>query len=157
MLQIKQSNAGLWAMPGRLFDDVRVEVLATKQGGDDDNVIGLMCRISGAGGSADFYAFMISSDGFFGIGKRIDSGDLVLIDQDQMLFSSAILQGEATNKITAVCSGSRLVLYANDTKLLEVNDDSLGRGQVGLFAASHPNPGTSIFFDDFAVYAEPTQ
>lgn len=157
VVQIKQSNAGLWAMPGRLFSDVRIEVLATKQGGDNDNVIGLMCRISGAGGSADFYAFMISSDGFYGIGKRINSGDLVLINQNQMQFSSEILQGEATNKITAICSGPRLALYVNDTKLVEVSDDALSSGQVGVFAASHPNPGTSIFFDDFAVYSEPAQ
>ena len=157
VLQIKQSNAGLWAMPGRLFSDVRIDVLATKQGGDNDNVIGVMCRLSGAGGSADFYAFMISSDGFYGIGKRVNSGDLLLIDQEQMQFNSAILQGEATNKITAICSGARLALYANDTKLVEVTDDALNSGQVGVFAASHPNPGTSIFFDDFAVFSEPEQ
>jgi tetratricopeptide (TPR) repeat protein len=157
VIQIKQSNAGLWAMPGRLFSDVRIDVLATKQGGDNDNFIGILCRISGAGGSADFYAFLISSDGFYGIAKRINSGDLVSIGDERMQFNTAILQGEATNKLTAICSGDRLVLYANDTKLVEVTDDSLKSGQVGVFAASHPNPDTSIFFDDFAVYAAPPQ
>jgi hypothetical protein len=136
---------------------VRIDVLATKQGGDNDNFIGILCRISGAGGSADFYAFLISSDGFYGIAKRINSGDLVSIGDERMQFNTAILQGEATNKITAICSGDRLVLYANDTKLVEVTDDSLKSGQVGVFAASHPNPDTSIFFDDFAVYAAPPQ
>lgn len=153
----KQTNTGVWAMPGRLFDDVRIEVLATKQSGDDDNFFGLMCRITGTSGNADFYLFMISSDGFFGIAKRINSGDLVLIGQDKMLFSSAILQGEATNQITAICSGSRLALYANDTKLVDVTDDSLSRGQVGMISGTRANAGTSIFFDDFAVYSEPAQ
>lgn len=152
-----QKNTGVWAMPGRLFDDVRVDVMATKQSGDNDNFFGLMCRIQGTSDSADFYLFMISSDGFYGIAKRINSGDLVLIGQEAMLYNTAILQGEATNKITAICSGTRLALYANDVLLVEVNDDSLSRGQVGIISGARDVAGTSIFFDDFAVYSQPAQ
>jgi tetratricopeptide (TPR) repeat protein len=165
VLQMKQTNAGVWAMPGRLFDDVRIEVYATKQGGDNDNFFGLMCRITSTSDGADFYIFMISSDGYYGIGKRINSGDMLMFDlngkadpeSNRMYANTAILQGDATNKITAICSGSHLALYVNDTLLMEVNDSDISRGQVGMVAGARDIPGTSIFFDDFFVYAEPAQ
>ena len=165
VLQEKQPNYAVWAMPGRLFDDIRIEVLATKTSGDNNNTFGLMCRITNPSGSADFYMFIISSDGFYGIAKRVNSGDLILIDppdstpdlEGKLLFSSAINQGEATNKITAICSGPRLALFVNDQKMVEVTDDDISRGQPGIFAGAQEVAGTTILFDDFAVYAEPAQ
>lgn len=164
VLQMNQKNAGIWAMPGRLFDDVRIEAMATMQGGDNDNFFGLMCRITTTSGGADFYIFMISSDGFYGIGKRINSGDMLMFNQNgnlntenRMFYSSVILQGETTNKVQAICSGSRLALYVNDTLLMEVNDSDISSGQVGMVAGAREIPGTSIFFDDFAVYSQPAQ
>ena len=165
VLQMKQTNAGVWAMPGRLFDDVRIEVYATKQGGDNDNFFGVMCRITSTSDGADFYIFMISSDGYYGIGKRINSGDMLMFDlegkadpeSNRMYLNTAVLQGEATNKITAICSGPHLALYVNDTLLMEVNDTDITRGQAGMVAGARDIPGTSIFFDDFAVYAELAQ
>jgi tetratricopeptide (TPR) repeat protein len=164
VLQMKQTNAGVWAMPGRLFDDVRIEVYATKQGGDNDNFFGLMCRITSTSGGADFYIFMISSDGFYGIGKRVNSGDMLMFSsegeqntENRMFFSGKIHQGEATNKITAICSGDRLALFVNDQILMEVSDSAISEGQVGMVAGAREIPDTSIFFDDFAVYTEPAQ
>lgn len=164
VLQMNQRNAGIWAMPGRLFGDVRIEVNATKQGGDNDNFFGLMCRITTTSSAADFYIFIISSDGYYGIGKRVNSGDMLMFnqngnlnDENRMFYNSTILQGEASNKIIAICSGDRLALYINDTLLMEVNDSDISSGQVGMVAGAREIPGTSIFFDDFAVYAEPTQ
>ncbi len=167
VLQEKQANFAVWAMPGRLFEDVRIEVEATKQGGDNNNSLGLMCRITNTGGNSDFYLFIISSDGYYGIARRVlaDSPDLIIIDppnvtgdqKGKLLFSSKINQGDATNKITAICSGDRLALYVNGEKLVEVTDDEISRGQVGLFAGAYSVPGTSIFYDNFAVYSEPAQ
>ena len=151
-------------MPGRLFDDVQIEVYATKQGGDNDNFFGLMCRITSTSGGADFYIFMISSDGFYGIGKRVNSGDMLMFSpegkentENRMFFSGKIHQGEATNKITAICSGDRLALFVNDQILMEVSDSAISEGQVGIVTGAREIPDTSIFFDDFSVYTEPAQ
>jgi tetratricopeptide (TPR) repeat protein len=149
-----QANGAVWAMPGRLFTDIRIEVMASKQGGDNDNFFGVMCRVQGTTDSGNFYVLMISSDGYFGIGRRVNGGALELVDQEKMLYSSKIDQGDSTNKITAVCEGERLALYVNDELLVEVTDSALPNGQIGLMAGTFDVPGTNILFDDLKVFAE---
>ncbi len=150
----KQPSATFWALPGRLFSDVRIEVTATKQAGEEDsNFFGLICRVQGTTGSAAFYALIITSDGFYGIAKNVDS-TLSLLKPDKMLYSSVINQGNSTNKIAAVCSGERLALYVNDQLLVETTDAEFASGQVGILAGTFNKAGTSIFFDDFKVFSE---
>lgn len=150
------NGIGVWAMSGRLLNDVRIEVTARKQSGTNNNFLGILCRIQGTGGEGNFYAFIISSDGYYGITKRSAGGVMTTVDGDPLLPSTAILTGEQTNTITAVCSGSRLALYVNGELLKELTDAELVTGQVGLIAGTFDEP-TSIFFDDFAVYTEPAQ
>jgi tetratricopeptide (TPR) repeat protein len=152
VLHKKQANGAVWAMPGRLFNDVRVEVFARKQAGaEDSNYFGVMCRIQGTGESANFYFMIISSDGYYGIGKSI-AGEGELIANDLMLYSSQILQGEVTNSIMAICDGDYLALYVNGVKLAETNDDELSSGQVGLMVGTFDEAGANVIFDDFTVY-----
>lgn len=155
VLRITQSTQdggiGLWAMPGRLFTDVRVEVTARKQSGSDNNFFGVICRLQGTNRTGSFYAFLISSDGYYVIGKRLNEGNLEGLDSANMLFSSLINQGEGSNTITAICDGPRLAFYVNGELLYEANDDDLSSGQVGLIAGTFDQP-TSIAFDDFVVY-----
>lgn len=152
---VAQPNSLVWAMPGKLFTDVRIEVTVEKQGGDDDNLFGLMCRVQGTTESASFYIFLASSDGYYGIGKRVDEGELVLIGQSKMQVNSAINKGNAQNRLAAECSGQRLALFVNDQKLVEVTDDELNTGQVGIAAGTFSEPGTNMFFDDLVVYPLP--
>lgn len=147
-------NSVVWAVPGRIVTDTLVQVTATKLGGNDNNIFGLLCRVQGTGQTGDFYAFLISSDGYFGIAKK--SGEtLGLIGQEMMLRHSAIRLGGEPNVITAVCSGSRLALYVNGEFVVEAADDQHRSGQVGLLAGSLDEGSTQILFDDFTVRAEP--
>ncbi len=146
----------VWAMPGRLYSDVRVEVTARKQNGTDNNIYGILCRLQGNSGDSGFYAFLISSDGYYVIAKRPNQEEIAGIDQDNLLPSSQIKLGEETNKITAICSGSRLALFVNDELVDEVTDGDFTSGQVALFAGTYEGT-TSIFFDDFKVFSEPQQ
>jgi tetratricopeptide (TPR) repeat protein len=151
---IKQQPQGaVWALPGRIFTDVRIDVTATKMGGEDDNWFGVMCRVQGTTQTGNFYVLMISSDGYFGIAKK--TGDLLeLIGQDKMLLHPSINKGNASNKISAICSGNRLALYVNDEFVVETTDEDFSNGQVGLLAGTFEVSGTDILFDDFAVYAQ---
>lgn len=150
-----QPDAAGWALPGRLFTDVRVEVHAEKRGGDDDNFFGLMCRVQGTTGTASFYVMMISSDGYYGIGKRVEGGELALIGQPKMQFSAAINLGENSNVLRAECEGDRLALFANEEMLGEVHDSDLNIGQIGLMVGTFDEPGTNILFDNLTIYALP--
>lgn len=137
----------VWANPGLSFNDVRVEADATKVGGDDDNDFGVICRYQGP---ENFYFFIISSDGYYGIGK-VSGGQQKLIGMESMPPSEIILKGDATNHLRADCIGSKLSLYVNDQFLVQAEDSEFTSGDVGVMAGTLESPGTDIRFDNFVV------
>lgn len=154
LLGHNQPNSVVWALPGRLVTDTRIQVTATRVGGDDDNFFGLLCRVQGTGQTGDFYAFLISSDGHFGIAKK-SGNSLALIGQEMMMRHPAIHLGSQPNIITGICSGDRLALYVNGEFVAETTDDEYTQGQVGLVIGTFEIGGTQVLFDDLSVYTEP--
>ncbi len=146
---VNTDNMDVWANPGLSFTDVHIEVDATKAGGPDDNDFGIICRYKDVD---NFYFFIISSDGYFGIGKTVD-GEQQLLDADSMDTSDAIRQGSATNHIAVDCVGSTLSLSVNGAHLQTVEDADFSSGDVGLLAGTYDEPGTDILFDNFVVTA----
>jgi len=146
-IYVNETGTDVWANPGLDFTDVSIQVEATKVGGPEDNDFGVICRSTDV---SKFYFFVISSDGYYGIGRVTDSGQ-ELIGMDSMQPSEAIHQGGATNTIRADCVGSSLSLYVNGEKLDEVEDTEFSSGDVGLMAGSFDTPGTDIHFDNFSV------
>ncbi|RMF42055.1 MAG: hypothetical protein D6755_11910 [Anaerolineae bacterium] len=144
---VNMQNNDVWANPGLSFTDVHIAVDATKIGGPDDNDFGVICRYEDAD---NFYFFIISSDGFYGIGK-VSGGEQSLLGMDGMGQSDAIFQGAATNHIEAECKGSQLTLWANGTQLFSTEDSEFSSGDVGLIAGTFDTVGTDISFDNFIV------
>ena len=140
-------NTDYWANPGLSFSDTIIQVEATKVGGPDDNDFGLICRHQN---TENFYIFLISSDGFFGI-LRVINGEQELLGMDEMEFSESINTGNNLNVIRADCIGSSLTLYVNSTQLISVEDPSIESGDVGLLAGTFDILGTDIHFDNFVV------
>jgi len=151
---IDKPDFTFWANPGlegTLPSDVRIEVDATKVGGPDFNDFGLICRYSGEGSQANFYEFIISSDGFAGIVLVTESSQDVISGDGQLQPFDAIRQGNISNHIQAECFGSLLTLYANGTVLTSVADSTLSSGDVGLLASTYDEAGVDILFDNFTV------
>ena len=144
---VNNTDLDIWAKPGLNFLDARIEVDAYKVDGERNNRFGVLCRVSGA----NFYAFLISSDGYYGIGKVSDQV-FALIGMDSMQPSPAIRTGSDLNHLRADCIGSKLTLYVNNQKIAEANDAEFKFGDVGLMAGTYDTPGTDIRFDNFAVY-----
>jgi len=144
---VNTDNTDYWANPGLNFTDTIIEVEATKVDGPDDNDFGLICRHQN---TENFYIFIISSDGYYGI-LRVINGEQNLLGMSEMAFSEAIKTGNETNIIRADCIGSALTLHANGTQLVTVDDSSLESGDVGLLAGSFDTPGTDIQFDNYVV------
>ena len=144
---INETNMDVWARPGLHFTDVVIEVDTFKVGGDRNNRFGIICRASHTN---NFYSFIISSDGYFGIGK-VKSGIYELIQMEALQQSESILQGSAHNRIRAECVGDKLVLSVNGNKLIEVVDSDYSSGDVGLIAGTYDSVGTDIRFDNFVV------
>jgi hypothetical protein len=144
---VNQPNFDYWSVPGLRFTDVSIEVDITKLGGPDDNDIGVICRYKN---SDNFYGFLISSDGYYGISER-QNGEHQVIGMDGMKHSSTIHTGNAVNHVRADCVGNTLTLSVNGVQLVKVEDSSLAVGDVGLLAGSFDQPGVDILFDNFVV------
>jgi hypothetical protein len=146
-IQVSQLQHDYWSVAGKNFSDVQIEVDTAKLSGPDDNDFGILCRYQDP---ENFYALVISSDGYYGVTKRKD-GEYSMIGSDPLQYSAAIVQGSAVNHLRVDCAGSTLSLYANGEKLMEAQDDDFSYGDVGLFAGSYDTPGIDIFFDNFVV------
>ena len=144
---VNQPNFDYWSVPGLHFTDVSIEVDAVKSAGPDDNDYGIICRYRD---QDNFYGFLISSDGYFGISKRKD-GDHAVIGAKAMEPSSSIHKGVATNHLRADCIGSTLTFYVNGTKVAEVTDPDYKVGDVGILAGSFSQPGVDVLFHHFVV------
>lgn len=144
---VAEINTDTWANPGLTFGDVQIEVEATKIGGPDDNDFGVMCRVQSP---SQYYFFIISSDGYYGIGK-VNGEQQEVLGVESLQPSEAIRRGEATNQIKATCIGDELSLTVNDVMLYSVNDAEFESGDVGLIAGTFTQPGTDIHFDNFIV------
>lgn len=146
-IEIIEPNILAWATPGLSFDDSLVMVEATRRQGPADNAFGLICRYQDPD---NFYFFLISSDGFAGIGQRLE-GQRQLLSDEHMLPSQAILAGFEPNLILASCVGPRLELYVNGQYVTAVEDDTWSTGDVGLIAGSYETGNVTIQFDNFSV------
>ena len=137
-----------WANPeGHSFNDVIIDVDATKNGGSDDNDFGVICRYQG---TAQYYYGVISSDGYYAIIKvTLDSS--AILGHDQLQYSDLINQGFSTNHIRFDCIGNVLSLYVNDQLLDRQTDGEYTSGNVGLIAGTYNTPGIDILFDNFRV------
>jgi hypothetical protein len=144
---VNASNADYWANPRLAFRDVVIDVDAGKIGGPDDNDFGVLCRYQDI---RNFYFLIISSDGYFGIGK-VEDGEQQLLDPPQMYHSKSINPGEGPNHIQATCHGSDLSLAVNGDLLAEASDGSFPEGDIGLIVGSFDIAGVDIWFDNLSV------
>ena len=139
-----------WANRFLTLEDVVLEVDATLIGGQADNALGLICKHQD---DENFYALMISSDGFFAIRKRYQGSELILLTGETFLPSDAILtEPESTNRLRAECIGGALRLYVNLIPVAEVFDADIREGDVGLIASTFDASTTEILFENFAAY-----
>ncbi|MBM3179264.1 MAG: hypothetical protein FJZ86_02810 [Chloroflexi bacterium] len=143
---VKSSQTNFWSTPQQNFSDVRMEVDTGKLAGPDENRIGLICRFNGS----DYYFFIISSDGYYGMGLY-SGGQAVLLGQSEMQPSSNIKQGLAVNHLRADCTGNTLTFYANGYQITQTQDFTLTNGDVGILAGTFVTPGVDIVFDNFVV------
>ena len=137
----------MWGTANGSFDDLVVEVDATQvsAGPDNDNDYGVICREQGNG---DGYHLLISGDGFYTIARAEGGSFEWLVDWTE---SDVIQQGNATNRIRAVCDGSTLALFVNGHRLATAEDSTFTRGDIALSATSYEDVPTEVHFDNLTV------
>lgn len=146
-IQVIGQQQMLLASPGLSFNDVRLESDTIKVIGSSDDIFGLVCR---AKDQDNYYFFVISSDGYYGIGKTIN-GIQSMIDTSGMLPSEVIKQGKSGNHLRADCIGDLLEFRVNGQLLASVKDIELGNGDVGLLVGNFDTVENVVLFDNFSV------
>lgn len=146
-----RSSSFAWGTGGEAVQNVIVEVETEQISSENDNLYGVLCRLSADDrGRWSGYALLISGDGHYGIAEFANNSLNFLLSWHQ---SDAIKQGRAANTIRAVCVDDYLAIYANGEFLGEVkNDQYSGAGQVGLMAGITKENSASIAFDNLAVF-----
>jgi hypothetical protein len=146
-IRVGEAHEVLWSNPGLRLADGRIEVDATQISGPDDNTFGVLCRYQDA---RDFYFFLISSDGYVGIGK-VAQGVQTLISGARLTRSNAVRLGPLTNHIRGDCVANELILYVNGFRVAEAQDVSFTQGDTGLLAGTYDTAGADILFRNFLV------
>ncbi len=145
---VNEPQIDLISNPGKSFSDTLIKVTAQFHGGPEDNIFGVMCRYQDVD---NYYELVISTDGYYGIGKAFN-GEFNWLGADDMQQSDEIHTGGLTNLIQAECVKDRLTLYANGHKLLEVHDKDIPQpGDIGLIAGASEETGVDIYFDHLTV------
>ena len=142
-------NTMLWTVNGDQYEDAQVEVDAVLLEGPSNDNFGVICRFVD---NSNFYAFVISHDGYYGIFKIVDGAIELGTEESMLNYSDAIRKGGVVNHITAVCAGDILSLTVNDTLLSQVQDSSFSEGQVGLIVSAYSDPGVKVLFDNLKIY-----
>ncbi|GAP15167.1 hypothetical protein LARV_02949 [Longilinea arvoryzae] len=144
---VNKSQFDYWSVAGKNYDNVHLESDIKKGAGPDDNDYGLICRYQDEN---NFYAFVISSDGYAGIIK-VKNGEYQVLSGDMLQYSEAIHRGSDKNRLQAICNGSILTFSVNGIKLFEVTDEDFTSGDVGVIAGAYDTAGVEVFFDNFAA------
>lgn len=154
LILVGQPSVDVWAQPGLDLTDVAVTVQGQYSAGPINNEYGVICRYQrGGDGKSSFYFFVISTDGYYAMGKVAkDVRQILSPSQGSPQPTTAIKPAQdAANEISASCSGTRLAMTVNGTALGEFTDDELKHGDIGLIAGSYDEGGVQIHFDDFSA------
>lgn len=143
---VSAAQINFWSTAKKDLTDVRIEVDEGKLGGPDENRVGLICRYSGG----DYYFFIVTHDGFYGIGIFKD-GETALLGQSEMQTHAIINRGTNINHLRADCVGDALTFYVNGERVAKVHDSTLTHGDVGLLTGAFSRPGVDMIFDNFVA------
>jgi hypothetical protein len=137
----------VWSLPGVNLEDVRLAVEARAIEGTSDNLFGIICRYVNAD---NYIFFLVSSDGYAGIGRYV-GGTRDLLTDESLLPTDAIHAGEDTNLLTATCQGDSLTLEVNGRLVAQAEVEGSEAGDIGLLSGTYDVGGTVIEFDNFSA------
>lgn len=149
-MTVSQPGQIWWTNPTRNFDDVVIRTEARQVSGSDDNAYGLICRYQNP---ENFYAFLISGDGYYAIAKYQSGSENViyLTENGQFQPSEEIHTGVASNELLVSCIGNQLSMEVNGVPLLTVTDPTFVTGDIGLAASTLQAETGVIEFDNVQV------
>ena len=130
------------------YPEMLIQTTARKRLGTNDNAYGIVCRYLN---DRNYYGFLISSDGYYGIVKVVE-GEYKLLSSENMEFDESIHQGREENSIVVKCEENALTISINGVEKVSVIDEDLTTGKSGLITGSFSEADeTAVLFDNFLV------
>lgn len=148
-ITVNTPNFSFLTVNGKRFTNSRIEIDAVLLEGPSNDNFGVICRFQDY---KNYYAFVISHDGYFGVYKVLDGVMILGNETSNLDYSDAIRKGGVVNHISATCDGDILSLTVNDTLLSKIQDSSFSEGQIGLIASAYSDPGVKVLFDNLEIY-----
>ena len=146
-IKVNITNAPVWSVRNQDFEDIRLEVDAYRSQGPVTGYYGLVCRhVNGD----NYYALVVSDDGFYGIGL-VEKGEKLRFLQEGIAPPDLLKPAGTPNRLRADCVGTTLSLYANGVKLAEIQDDTFDAGETGLLAGTRKEAGLQALFDNLVA------
>ena len=147
-LTVYQPEYSTWSYPDppRDFADFALEVDARWVSGPLDNEFGVLVRYQPE--TDEYYLCAISSNGFYSAQKYQANEWQKLVDWTE---STAILQGEAVNRLRVTGQGDKMRFFVNGEPLTQVEDTSFRSGSIGLLASTNEKGGVAVAFDNLRV------
>ena len=149
-LQILQPGQVAWARSQSNFADFDLQVEATQLSGPENNEYGVLVRMDD---DDHFYAFSISGDGYARV-SRYEEGRWELLGPDWTP-QPAIQPGAATNLLAVSARGAEFTFTVNGEEVAQVEDATLSKGAIGLYAGAFDQPEVKISFDNLEVLPAP--
>lgn len=151
VIAVNKQSTWQWAVQNAPSSDMDISFDATLLEGTQHNAgYGVACRLSEDGNN--YYDFIVSSNGVYGLFKMVDGNYETLIEYSE---SKAMKTGAGViNRFRVVCSGSNLGLYANGQEVFMIQDKSITTGDFfALEAGMYQVDDTPILvtFDNVAV------
>lgn len=147
LVSVKTPDSRSWSIADLLLRDTEIQVQTQNISGPEDTNFGIICRYRN---KDNFYSFLISSTGHFGI-MKVENGVETLLGSNHFTYSEQINTGSAINQITAICDGNELSLSANGRMLQAVEDTSFPTGKAGIMVETRAEGDAAIIFSDFSV------
>ncbi len=151
-IEVLGSQLNVWSSPTKqTFSAVKIEVTASSPSGVLENGFGVICGLQDAD---HFFFFLISSDGYYGVGQRKDGETTYLHDSSGDMSPSAhILPAPQANHLQATCNGTQLTFLVNGQNLADIKltEGQVPQGEIALLAKSLFEGGFTAQFDNLKI------
>jgi hypothetical protein len=129
------------------LDDCVIEEDIRPVSGDENSEYGLIFRCQD---DDNFYYSLVSADGYYLMGKRIDGKWHPL---RRWTICEYVNKGFSSNHLKVVCQGSQIDFYVNGNLLGTAVDDTFASGYVGgMVYVPKSGCGSRVAFDNLKVY-----
>lgn len=136
------------ASAGHIVADGRVAIRLRDLAPSAPHPAGLFVR---AQDPANFYAFVVGSDGSFVVFHYVDGAFVLDSPDGAMVPAGLYLPGGAANDVAVDAGARRLIFYLNGVELFRVEDALWTEGVAGLVAANVTDTPAGTVFDNWRI------